>query len=58
MNPVVGIDKDANIGAALEEESKLLGELVADGVSGLGVGAQERNPHDDPSMDGAVANSP
>jgi hypothetical protein len=47
---VVG-DEDADVGATFQEEAKLLGQSVADGVAETGTGPEERNPHGDPSVD-------
>jgi hypothetical protein len=41
----VGFDEDAGVGAAVEEEGELLGDLVADGVAGLGVVAEQCDSH-------------
>jgi hypothetical protein len=53
MEALVRFSEDQHVGAAIEEERQLLGQLVADGVASHGMGGQERDPHDCPSLDGA-----
>jgi hypothetical protein len=46
-----GFQKHPDIGLTVEKKGDLLGDEIADGIASFGIGAEEGDPHRDPSME-------
>jgi hypothetical protein len=54
VQPLVTFNEHADVRAAFQEEGQFLSHLIADGIAGLSIVGQDRNPHDGPSLENAV----